>query len=117
MARKSRGLGEWAFILGVLLALVVGILGALEVILFSQETVILTLIVLGFIVGLLNIQEKEIHGFLLAAIALMTIGAGGLQQLGTLGEMLEKVVTYVKVFVGPAAFLVSLKAILDMAKK
>lgn len=118
MTGKRKGWGEWAFIVGVILALAAALASSLVTKFMSETTVVMVLMVLGVIVGLLNIQGKETPNFLLATIALMAIGAGGLDKLaGSLGKYLGAVVQYIAVFVAPAAFIVALKAIFDMAKK
>ncbi|MEM4359483.1 MAG: hypothetical protein QXT45_03050 [Candidatus Bilamarchaeaceae archaeon] len=118
--------GEWAFLLGVLLALVIG--------LFSTELgangiyVLGLLVLLGFVVGLLNISEKETTAFLIATIALLGVAAswqpvgvllgsigGGYGALiaGKIGGILSALVS----FVAPAALVVSLKLIYELASK
>ena len=69
--------GKWAFIVGLVIA-VVGGLG------FGQSWFGWVLAVLGLIVGFLNVSEREVHGFLLAAIALIVAAnaIGGLPYVG-----------------------------------
>ena len=58
-------LGGWAFILGVVIAIIAGLAsGALDAI--SAGYVTLALVVLGLIVGFLNIGDKEVNNFLIA---------------------------------------------------
>ena len=121
MARKTNKLGKWAFILGVLLAVIAGALSVLvgvESSVLQQGLVALILVVLGIIIGLLNIQEKEAINFLVATIALMAVGTAGVDTIGifNLGAYFKAVVTYIAIFVAPAAVIVSLKLVFDLAR-
>ena len=112
-------IGQWSFIIGVLLAIVVGLFASS----LGQWTGHLTLllVILGLIVGFLNITEKEMTPFLVAAAALMLTGTSvntlNSIDLGvSLGKYLAGIVTQIAVFVAPAAVVVALKAIQSLAK-
>ena len=116
MAEGSK-MGQWAFIIGVLGAIVIG--------LFSgnlsdniQGWLVLLLVVLGLIVGLLNVTEKETTPFLIAAAALLITGTAGgtLSIIPLIGVYLSRVVQAIAVFVTPAAIVVALKTIQSLAK-
>ena len=107
-------LGQWAFIIGVLLAIVVGVFAA------NLQNVIgtlsLILVLLGLVVGFLNITEKETTPFLVAAAALMltatSVDTLNKIDLGVrLGLYLAGIVSQIAVFVAPAAVIVALKSI------
>lgn len=106
-------LGPYAFIAGVALSALAGIL------LPSSATVSLIVMCLGVIVGLLNIADKEVMGFLLAAIAL-TVSAGALGtvfgQLPVLTTAAPAFFGYIVSFTGPAAGVVAFKQIWMLAK-
>jgi len=99
-------IGKWAFIIGVLLAIVAGIIPALQTI-----TVGWTLIVLGLVIGFLNVTEKETTAFLIAAIALMTVGAAGLAALGYIGGYVQAILANIVTIVAPAALVVAIKSV------
>jgi len=61
-------IGFWAFIVGLIIAVVAGI------IMPQNGIIIIVLIVLGIIIGFLNITAKEIMLFLVATIALVVVG-------------------------------------------
>lgn len=117
MARGKRSLGEWAFMLGVLLALLGGLLVAFDLV--SASTVAIVLMVLGLAVGFLNVTEKETAEFLVATIALLVTGSVRFERLlgATIGGYVDSVLVSVAVFVAPAAVVVSLKSIWELAKK
>jgi hypothetical protein len=112
---EMRKIGEWAFLACVVIAILAGI--AIP----ADAAVVAALVVLGIIVGLLNISEKETTAFLIAAIALMVAGTAGFSSLETvvagLGNMVTAILSYRGVFVAPAAVIVALKAVWAMGKK
>ena len=106
--REERNVGHWAFLIGVVLALIAGFVPQLQ-----TPRVSWILVGLGLIVGLLNIKQKETHPFLLAAVTLLMAAASAtsILKLGWLVYVLENVVT----FVFPAAFVVAFKTIWQLA--
>lgn len=106
--------GELAFFIVVLIAIVGGIL------LPSNGAMILALVVLGLVVGVLNISEKETLPYLVAAIALLAVGTASFKALDSLlppvGTLLDNIVRYVTIFVAPAAVIVALKSIWGLAR-
>lgn len=114
-------IGEWAFIAGVIIAIVAGAAAVLIGITPNTDgTIVLVLVILGLIVGFLNIKDKEITTFLIAAIALIAVGSAQLTQIDdlipSLGTLLQTIVLYVKEFVVPAALVVALKAVYGIAR-
>lgn len=108
-------LGEWAFIIGVVLAILFGFIPS-----DWEGMATLVLVVLGLVVGLLNVSEKESTPFLVAAAALMITGSAGetlkLIPPEALGSFLQNAVEKIGVFVVPAAIVVALKSIQSLAK-
>lgn len=106
--REERNIGHWAFLIGVMLALIAGLVPQLQ-----TPRVAWILVGLGLVVGLLNIKQRESQPFLIAAVALLLAAgsATNILRLGWLVYLLENVVT----FVFPAAFVVAFKAIWKMA--
>jgi hypothetical protein len=107
--------GNWAFIIGVVLAIVLGLFGGFVE--GYQETITYIMIILGLIVGFYNIAHKEAVNFLIAAIALLAVGGAGLEMLPVIGGFVGGILTQIAVFVAPAAVLVALKAVYEMAYK
>jgi len=110
-------LGQWSFIIGVLIAAGIGVFAA-KLTDNQHGMLVLVLVVLGLIVGFLNVTEKETMPFLVAsAVLLITNTAGNtLTKIPNIGDALAGVVTQIGVFVAPAAILVALKAIWALAK-
>jgi hypothetical protein len=112
----NNSLGSWAFILGVLIAIIAGLAaGALDNAMMFYVGVVL--VVLGLVVGFLNIGAKEVNDFLIAAIALVAVGAANLSSIPLIGGYLASMVLYVSALVAPAALIVALKAIYAMGRK
>ncbi|MBI4289139.1 MAG: hypothetical protein HY671_12035 [Chloroflexi bacterium] len=109
--------GEWAFIAGVIIAVLGGAfipgVGAMA----------LALVVLGIIVGIINITEKETVPYLVAAIALIAAGTANFGavdvltgQVIKLGARFEGILDYVSNFVAPGAVIVALKTVWSLSK-
>lgn len=105
--------GHYAFLVGVLLAVVAALVPALQ----TATWVPWTLIVLGLIVGFINITAKETTEFLVATIALMAVGTGGLSAVPTAGAIVTAILKNLVAFVAPAALVVALKAIYALAEE
>lgn len=111
----SEKVGAWAFILGVVIAIIAGLAAsALDAITAGYIT--LVLVILGLIVGLLNIEDKQVTGFLIAAIALIAVGTANLSAIPYVGLYLSVMVINIAAFVAPAALVVALKEVYDIAK-
>lgn len=116
MAEGSK-LGEWSFIVGTIIAVLIGLFsGSLSQ--GTQGWLVLLLVVLGLVVGFLNITEKEMTPFLVAGIALIATGTAGdtLGVIPMVGGYVSGIVKAIAVFVTPAAIVVALKAIKSLAK-
>jgi len=105
-------IGFWAFIVGLIIAVVVGIMAALGMAASFMSAVIIVLIILGLIVGFLNITAKEILLFLVATIALIVVG-GVFAPLKTLaiGLILDNILALIATLMAPAAIVAAIKAL------
>ena len=111
-------LGAYAFLLGVIIAVIVGAAVAattLDTVITQGAAAILVL--LGAVVGFLNIHDKETTPFLVSAIALGFGASVAFTPLKDLGVYLTSILTYLVVFVVPAAIVVALKTIWDSASQ
>jgi len=102
-------LGSWSFIIGLAIAILVG--------LFTEASgiIVTVLVILGVIVGFLNVTDKEVSNFLIASVALMLAGGAKLDMIPVVGGILVRVLANVVVFVAPAAIIVAIKAIYELA--
>jgi hypothetical protein len=79
--------------------------------------VAIVLVLLGIIVGLLNISAKETMPFLLASVTLLLAGSAGLEKLSLVGAFIGPIMANIVAFVAPAAVIIALKTVFDLAKK
>ncbi|MBI4045035.1 MAG: hypothetical protein HY392_04980 [Candidatus Diapherotrites archaeon] len=114
----NQSIGGYAFLAGAILAVIAAVFGS--VVAAWTPMIALLLVILGLVVGFMNVTEKEVDRFLIAAIALL---AAGTVNLGTidllippLGTIMQAVVRYVAIFVAPAALVVALKSVMDIAR-
>lgn len=106
-------LGHYAFLIGIILA----IIGGLFQDVIEPNLLISLLVVLGFVVGLLNITTKETSNFLIATIALMIAGGANFDILTYgIGPIIVAILEKVVIFVAPAAIIVALKQIYMLAQ-
>jgi hypothetical protein len=114
-------IGLLAFFVGIILAIVGGI-GY-----HDNSGIILTLVIVGIVVGLLNITGKEVLPLLIAAIALIVVGTAGLggdkgvfgalnDLGGEAGTKINAIVAYLATFMAPAAVISAFRAIWAVAR-
>ncbi len=119
--RQKKDIGKMAFIGGFVIALLVGIVvaalgeGALGE--YAKYITVL-LVILGLLVGLLNVSGREAPTFLIAAIAL---GMGNtlynyFSTLPYVGVYLVSIFSNVAAFIAPAAAIVALVEIWKLGK-
>ena len=104
-------IGFWAFIVGLILSIVGGIIAP------QNSVIVLILVILGLIVGFLNITAKEITLFLVATIALVVVGGvfEPIKVLG-IGAILNNMLGYVATLMAPAAVVAAIKALWAVGK-
>ena len=119
-------IGSWLFLVGVLVALIGGIIVGARWYDDSSMYIAMILGVLGFIVGILSffalgqITKERIPTFLLGALILVMIGA--LSQTWTFGTnesmvyFFQQLTGYLAYFAAPAAGLLAIRAIWDAGK-
>lgn len=109
-SNKGDLIGGWSFLIGLVLAIILGAMGRVD------GAVSTILIVLGLIVGFLNVSDREANQFLLAGVTLVIVssfGAGALQGLTAVADILHAVLI---LFV-PATIIVALKSVFSIARK
>lgn len=111
MVKKSLGdlIGGWAFLIGVVIAIVVGIMGT------PSSAMITTLIVIGILVGLFNIADKEASSFLMSGVVLVIVGTLGGNAFGNLTVMTQILAALMTIFV-PATIIVAIKNVLTISR-
>jgi hypothetical protein len=111
MAKKENMLqkvGSWAFIIGVIIAIAAG---------FWDLNPIVTaiLVILGLLVGLLNVTSGETQSFIMSTAVLVIVATFGGNVLATITPVLHSMMNAIIVFVVPATIIVCLRAIYQLA--
>jgi len=117
MAKDMKAkVGVWSYTIGMLIALAVGLVPLLTGSALGSWSVGV-LVVLGLIVGFLNVSDSEVQAFLLATVAFVVaasalgsvFSAYGLNWLADIAEAFV-------LFTAPGAFVVSFKALFNAAR-
>lgn len=111
MPKKTKGnlIGAWAFLIGVILALIIGLFAV------TDPIALTILFILGIVVGLLNIRDEEINTFLLAGVVLVIVSSMGAEALEAISQMQGILKALLVMFV-PATIIVALKSVFSVAK-
>ena len=111
---KQNLLGSWAFLIGFVAAFTLGIFST-QVTGMTNTFVLWSLVIIGIIIGLINITGKETSKFLIAGSVLVIVSymGGGIPGIiPVLGNILKALLI---MFV-PATIIVALKSVFEMAK-
>lgn len=114
-ASKANLVGSWAFLVGLVLAVLLGLgfTGA------YQATMLWVVFLLGLVVGLLNIATDEVSPFLTSGTVLVLVSFLGVEVgvfdevAPVIGNVLRGVLT---LFV-PATIIVALRAVFVLARR
>ena len=126
MPIKSREnlIGAWAFLLGVILAILVGILAGFLGKTNISPAVLAFLVLLGLVVGYF-VSEKNVQTFLIASVSLVLVSFAGIQGLvlsaAVLGIDIDRFITSVLgallfLFI-PSTIVVALKTVFSLATR
>ncbi len=117
---KENLLGAYAFLVGVILAIIFGLFnGALE---RNGGLFYSALVVIGLIVGFMNVGDKNSSTFLMASLSLVIVGSLGMEPLKYIAlnnyvvTSLRNVLGSLLVLFVPTTIIVALKTVFSMAK-
>jgi hypothetical protein len=122
---KENSVGAWAFLIGVILALVIGVstkLIPIPALTKYSAQIYAILSILGIIVGFLNVTGKESQTFLLAGAVLVIVSRFGMDSVtGSLigigvGDTVASIFAALLVLFVPATIIVALKTVFSIAK-
>ena len=117
MKKSKKGLkfiGSWAFLIGFVAAVTFGVFNA-QITGITNTIDLWSLIILGIIIGLINVSNKESSKFLIAGLVLVIVsymGQGILVIIPQIGSILSALLV---IFV-PTTIIVALKSVFEMAK-
>ncbi len=115
-AKKSTvgTLGSWSFLIGVILAVVLGLgFGGAY-----SATILWVVFLLGLIVGLLNVTEKEVGSFLASGTVLVLVSFLGI-QVGVfegVAPLISNILKGILTLFVPATIIVALKHAFVLAR-
>ena len=117
----EKKIGDYSFIIGVIVAVVLGIAAPA---LGSSAVLWLTtlLILAGIAIGFLNVSGKETKDFLLVAVSLVIVAfagnaSGTLGNVQVIGAYLQGIFNSILAIVVPATIVVALKEIWELSKE
>jgi hypothetical protein len=122
---KENSLGAWAFLVGVILAIIIGVSSALIPI-PAMETysaqIYAILVILGIIIGFMNVSGKDTQTFMIAGAVLVIVSRFGMDSVtGSIigigiGDAVSSVFAALLGLFVPATIIVALKAVFSIAK-
>lgn len=127
MALKSREntMGAWAFLAGVILAILIGLSTTLipipALVTYSAQ-IYAILVLLGIFVGFMHVTGKDSQTFLVAGTVLVIVSKFGLESVtGTLigigvGDAVSSMFGALIALFAPATIIVALKTVFSLAK-
>jgi hypothetical protein len=115
MAKKINLIGSWAFLVGVIIALIIGVCSGLEIADLSSPFLTSVLVVIGLIIGLFNVADKEAMPFLMSGVALIIAGFFGAQIMVTIPVAVYTLGALLLMFI-PATIIVAIKNVFSLAK-
>jgi len=118
--KKSKHVGGWIFLAGVILAVLFGIIitftsefGTLDQ--QTSQIVIIALVLLGLIIGLINIDSKEVGSFLLSGVIMIIVATFGQGVFANL-PLLQNIIWALMTIFIPAVIIVAIKNVFVLAR-
>lgn len=108
-SRSSNKIGSWAFLIGIILAVILGVFNG------GNATWTWLLLVIGIIVGLFNISQHETQPFLISGLVLILASAFGQNALSSADVFVNVLNALLVVFV-PATIIVAVKNVFSYAR-
>lgn len=118
-------IGAWSFLIGVVLAIIIGLFTTLLPIpaLIAYSTKIYSvLVILGIVVGLMIVKGSESRTFLIAGVTIILVGklvidsvTGPFLSVG-LGDAVKSISSALMALFMPATIIVALKMVFSIAK-
>lgn len=123
---QENSVGAWAFLIGVVLAIIIGVITKLipiPALAAYNSAIYAVLVLLGLIVGFsINATGKDSQTFLIAGAILVIVSKFGMESvIGSLigigiGEFVSTIFAALLVLFVPATIVVAIKAVFGIAK-
>jgi len=126
---QENSIGAWAFLIGVILAIVIAFVKYLSIeafVRFNQLFYVL-LILIGIIIGFVDVRDKDINTFLLAGTVLVIVSkfgldgfserfGGSLLGITKIGLIGQEIFGALLVLFAPATIIVALRSVFSITK-
>ena len=121
---RENSVGAWAFLIGVILAIVIGLsttLFSIPALTRYSAQIYAILIILGIIVGFMNVTGKDSQTFLVAGAILVIVSKFGMESVtGSLigigvGDVVTSTFAALLALFVPATIIVALKTVFSIA--
>ncbi len=123
---KENSIGAWAFLIGVVLAIVIGIatkLISIPALISYSPQIYAILVILGLVVGFsINVTGKNSQTFLITGAVLVVVSKFGMESVtGSLigigiGDIVSSTFAALLVLFVPATIVVAIKTVFGLAK-
>lgn len=122
---KENSIGAWAFLIGVILAILIGLsttLISIPTLTAYSAQIYAILLILGIIVGFVNVTSKDSQTFMIAGAILVIVSKFGMESVtGSLigigvGDTVSSIFAALLVLFVPATIVVALKTVFSIAK-
>lgn len=122
---KENSLGAWAFLIGVILALAIGLsttIIPIPALTAYSAQIYAILSILGLVVGFMNVTGKDSQTFMVAGAILVIVSKFGMESVtGSLigigvGDTVSSIFAALLVLFVPATIVVALKTVFSIAK-
>lgn len=122
---KENTIGAWAFLVGVVLAVIIGLsttLISIPVLTEYSNQIYAILVILGIVVGFMNVAGRDSQTFLMAGTVLVIVSRFGMDGVtGSLigigvGDAVSAVFGALLALFAPATIIVALKTVFSIAK-
>ncbi len=110
-SKYGNTIGGWAFLIGVLLAIIIGA-GWIK----ASNGWTIGFLVIGLIIGLLNIADEETTPFLMSGVILIIASSLGNDSLGSIGWVSGILNSLLAIFV-PATIVVAIRNVFSLARR
>ena len=117
----EKQIGKYSFIAGVVIAVLLGL--AIPALSSAKDWLFTIMVLLGLVVGFLNISGKETKDFLLVTVALVIVAyiagtqiASWEKEVQLIGPYLKGIFSNIVAFVVPASVVVALRETWELAK-
>ena len=121
---RENSIGAWAFLIGVILAIVVGLsttLFSIPAITTYSKALYGFLVILGLVVGFMNVTGKDTQTFMIAGAILVVVSKFGMESVtGSLigigiGDIVSSIFGALLTLFVPATIIVALKTVFSIA--